>query len=122
MQIPKTHWQLDFWKNDNGFCPVEDFLNDLRKSKKVEYIRVLKKLDRFRSWPPEVLRQKKYLEKVKNEEFWELRVSVGIEVRFFGKFTNSSEFVVFSVIHGIHKKDERIRKQDLDLIRQRLNK
>ena len=105
----------------NGFCPVAEFFDELKSKKKVEYERVIKKLERLqRCYSLETLKQNQFLGKVINEDFWELRISAGIEVRLLGVIKNNTKLEIFKAVHGFHKKDQRIKKRHIDLARERL--
>lgn len=120
MQDSEPRWQLDLWQNENGFCPAGEFLDELRKTKKVEYERVMKKLDRFRKNSLTVLRQTQIIGKVVNEEFWELRLSVPIEIRLLGIIKDNQKPEIFLAVHGFHKKDQKIKRSHLDITRERI--
>lgn len=120
MQDLESQWQLELWKNENGFCPVEDFLNDLKSRKNPEYIRLIKKLNRFRKYSLSELKKAQYLGKVINEDLWELRISINIEIRFLGIIKESQDLFIFYMVHGFHKKDQKIRKSDIEIARERI--
>lgn len=120
MEEIKPQWELELWENENGFCPVQEFLDDLEKRKSTEYERMIKKLNQFKKYPLAVLKQTQNLGKVKNEEFWELRISINIEIRLLGVLDENEKLKIFHVVHGFHKKDQKIRKSDLEITRERI--
>ncbi len=120
MQDSEQKWQLELWENENGFCPVGDFFNELETKKNFEYNRMIKKLNWFRTHSLSILEKRGDLSKVKNEYCWELRFSVGIEIRFLGIIKEDKALQIFLVTHGFHKKDQKIRKSDIEIARKRI--
>jgi phage-related protein len=120
MQDLERRWEFELWENENGFCPVGEFLDDLKRIKKVEYERVIKRLDRFQKYPFATLRQSQTIGKVVNEEFWELRLSVPVEIRFLGLIRENQKPEIFLAVHGFHKKDQKIKKPHLNITRERI--
>lgn len=42
MEDTDKQWELELWVNENGFCPVAEFFDELSERKKVEYERMKK--------------------------------------------------------------------------------
>lgn len=120
MQDSALQWDLELWGNDNGSCPVAEFFDELRLKKKVEYERMFKRLKLFQESTLTTLRQTQHISKVVNEDFWEVRLRVGIEIRLLGKIIEKQGRDVFIAVHGFHKKDQKIRKSDIEIARERL--
>ncbi len=114
IQNPDKKWELELWVNENGSCPVAEFFDELSRRKNVECERVKKLLNRFQTHSLLHLRQSQDIGRVINEEFWEIRFSVGIEVRLLGVIREENNKSKFIAVHGFHKKDQKIRKSDID--------
>lgn len=117
MDDPQPKWDLDLQpEKSDGSSPVSEFLDSLDRN----YLnRVIKRLQRFQKTSLEVLQQTGDIGKVKNEDFYEIRLSVGIEVRLLGVIVIKDK-PTFVAVHGFHKKDQSIKKRHLDITRDRI--
>jgi|GEM_PF-3468335 len=120
MPDSEKQWELELWVNENGFCPVADFFDELNIRKGVEYERMTKQLIRFQTQPFTRLKQTQDIGKVKNEEFWEMRFNVRIEIRLLGIIKENHGHEVFVAVHGFHKKDQKLRQSDIEKARNRI--
>ncbi len=113
-------WELEFWESEAGNCPAREFLDKLKQKDSLSHQRVGKKLVRFQSQSLSDLRKAGELEKV-DGELYELRLSVGIEIRFLVKVADViNKLSIVCVSHVIKKKSNKLRKQDIDLAKSRL--
>jgi phage-related protein len=113
-------WELEFWESEEGNCPVQEFLEKLKQKDNLSHQRIGKKLAKFQSQSLSELRRAGELEKV-DGELHELRLSVGIEVRFLGKIIDPvNKLSVVCVSHAIKKKNNKLRKQDIETAKSRL--
>lgn len=112
-------WKIDFWENRNGSCPVSDFLDKIRKKDKVFYRDILKKLDRLQEKPIEFIFKSNYLENIGND-LYELKITVPKkEFRMLGVLKNNLLIPVFASLHAFHKKDNKLRKREIQIALER---
>ena len=113
-------WELEFWESESGNCPVSEFLEKLKQKDGLSHQRIGKKLARFQDQSLSDLRKAGELEKVEGE-LYELRLSVGIEIRFLCKITDViNKLPIICMSHAIKKKSNKLKKQDIDLAKSRL--
>jgi hypothetical protein len=115
-------WELELWENESGTCPAGDFFEELKRRKRFEYERVKKLLSRFQKYSFPHLRRTHDIGKVVNEEMWEVRLSVGVEIRLLGIVKEDRTPPEFIAVHAFHKKDQKIRKSDIEKARDRIKK
>ena len=97
---------VEFYRTEDGKCPVEEFLDSLsnKESQKVLWVlRLIERLDRVPS---------KYFKKLVNtDEIWECRVSThaGID-RLFSFFFQGNRLIV---THGYSKKTQKTNPREI---------
>jgi len=97
---------IEFYRTENGKCPVEEFLdllNDKEAQKVLWVLRLIERLDRVPS---------KYFKKLVNtDEIWECRVSTHTGTyRFFSFFFKGNRLIV---THGYSKKTQKTDKREI---------
>jgi len=97
---------IEFYRTENGRCPVEEFLdslNDKEAQKVLWVLRLIERLDRVPS---------KYFKKLVNtDEIWECRVSTHTGTyRFFSFFFKGNRLIV---THGYLKKTQKTNPREI---------
>lgn len=105
-------WQIAFYEDDDGKCPVEEFLNSLPHQQRAK---IFQRLQMLTEWGPNL--PYPYSSQVEGP-LRELRASFGkahYRVLYYGDKNR-----VFVLLHGFVKKTEAIPEQDKRLAWQRL--
>lgn len=107
-------FRIEFYKDNKGESPIEDFLLELAESNKILVARTRQGIDklRYRTYHKEPL--SKYIE----PGLWELRIkSESSILRIFYAFRKGR--IIF-LLHIFIKKKQKIPRGELDIARKRL--
>lgn len=112
-------WELEFWENENGNCPIADVLDAIKKKNNIFYRRILKKIEFLKKNSIEQLFKANYLEDLKNG-LWELKIHAGNEFRMLGILRGNNLIIIYTAVHAFHKKSKKIKNKDINLALNRL--
>jgi phage-related protein len=115
-------WELEFWESESGNRPVKDFLEELRTKDKLSYLNIYRKVEKLMRYEINDLLKIKILEKI-GENLYEFKLTITkIEFRFFGRIDSvAGKLPVLCVAHVLKKKTNRLKNQDIETAKNRLN-
>jgi phage-related protein len=99
---------IQFYRAENGRCPVEEFLDSLTDKHAQRVAWVLRLVERIHRVPDQ------YLKKLAGtEDLWEIRVkTAGNSYRFLGFFDGPALLVLMS---GFSKKQQKTPRREIEL-------
>lgn len=106
-------WAVDFYEDEEGAAPVEDFLDGLPKKQRAKLIALTEKL---REWGPDL--PYPYSSQVRGK-LRELRTRLGktrLRILYFGDPNR-----VFVLLHGVVKGTEKLEESDIQTAEQRMD-
>ena len=103
---------INFYKTENGKCPVEEYLDSLSNKQVEKVFFVLRLIESF-----EVVPQKYFKKLVSTDELWEARVQLGNNIFRFLGFFDDSELVILN--HAFTKKTQKTPKNEIKIAEQR---
>jgi len=115
-------WELEFWKNKVGNCPVEEVMRDIRRSNPRLYEDIYDKIVRFsRDWPIRDFLRSTHVKYIQ-DKLMEYRITaVGQEFRMLGivryPLNDVPRLLCF---HAFLKKSGKMPKRELKLALERL--
>lgn len=118
----KDIWELEFWTNSNGNCPVKETLDQIRNKDPVFYKRILKKISILLRYTVKQLFKTNDLEDLKRGGLLELKIHAGNEFRMLGILRKNNLITVYIAIHAFHKKNRKIKNSDIQIALDRLKK
>jgi len=104
-------WKVTFYREENGFCPLIEFLNRLSKDDQMYIQESIRKVAVLNIYAREPL--VKHLE----EKLYELRAVRCTNTYRLIYFISSSRQIVF--LHGFHKKTQKFPRRDLVVAKKR---
>jgi phage-related protein len=104
--------QIDFYKTDEGKCPIIEFLDSLPSKQAQKVTWVLQLVEELETVPTT------YLKKLVNtDNIWEVRAQVGNNIfRLLGFFDNDN-LVILN--HGFQKKTQKTPSKDIKIAEKR---
>ncbi len=115
--MPEPQYSIVYYATSNGRQPVEDFLNDLRKSNMKAYGKCLSYVQRLQVEGVQL--DSHFVEKMKSvKDVWELRPEhLNVEYRILFGVVGKEIILVWAGI----KKGRGLRQGDIDLAQQRVD-
>lgn len=105
-------WTIQFYRTENGRCPVEDFLDSLSDKHAQKVAWVLRLVERMERVPEQYLKKL-----VGTEDLWEIRVqTAGSSYRLLGFFDGA---VLLILTSGFSKKQQKTPEREIDLAESR---
>ncbi len=105
---------INFYRNENDICPVEDFLDALSGKQAQKVVWVLRLIEELDVVPGQ------YLKKLVNtDDIWEVRVQFGGNIfRLLGFFDGATLLIL---TNGFAKKSQKVPRQEIELATRRKN-
>ncbi len=108
----KDEWAIEFYRDESGYVPVDDFLNGLDNATHTRFIWSIEQL-RVRN-----IRAKEPLVKHVLDKIWELRVESNTNTyRILYVFFSGKRIIL---LHGFTKKTRKLPQKDLNIALKRL--
>ena len=102
---------IKFFKNKNGACPIEEFLDNLsdKQARKITWVmQLIEKIEKI----PEL-----YLKKLSNtDDIWEIRIQAGFNIFRILGFFDSNNFIA---TNGFRKKSQKTPYNEIALAEKR---
>jgi phage-related protein len=107
-------FSVEFYESDNGICPVQQFLDELKASDPDDFAAVLAGLAKLRN------RQyhREPLSKALGDGLFELRHVGKLNTRVIWFFVKNRRIIA---VHGIRNKSQAISARDLEIARERMH-
>lgn len=104
--------EIRFYRTDSGHCPVEEFIDSLHGKQAQKVAWVLNLIEELDSTPA------RYFKKLVNtDDLWEVRVDSGSNTFRLLGFLDEDVLVI--LVHGFHKKSQKVPKRNISLARER---
>jgi phage-related protein len=111
---PAAGWTVEFYVEDNGTIPVQEFLRILDDRAQARLGRAIEELQRVNVQAREPL-----VKKIK-DKLWELRAETGGNAYRILYFTMTGKKIV--LLHGFQKKTQKTPKGDIKIAEQRMKR
>ena len=115
-------WELEFWENKVGNCPVEDVMRDIRHSDPRLYEDIYDKIGRFSCvWPMQDFLRSAHVKYLKDKLIEYRITAAGQEFLMLGIVLYPlGDVPRFLCFHAFLKKSEKMPKRELRLALERL--
>ena len=112
-------WEIEYWKDGDGRCPVCEFMHDLYNNDSVGHALVREKIKRFQTWEISQVMVGD-LEDIGNRT-WEFKINVARrKVRMLGRLYRDEGPPRFLAVHAFLKKRRRLTNKDIKIAINRL--
>jgi Phage derived protein Gp49-like (DUF891) len=109
----EKRWHLEFWRDEEGGCPVCDFMRELRTQDQKQCTLVWQKINRYQSWELEQVIATGDFEDLKNGA-WEFKISVSkIKIRMIGSLYRGDTPPRFVAANAFKKKTRKLNNNDI---------
>lgn len=109
-------WTVEFYRNEDGTCPVEEFMDSLPPKMQAKAMRQIDLLEQFG-----INLKEPYAKPIKGEKFkglWELRIKFASDItRVFYFLPTRNTFIL---LHGFIKKTTKTPKSELETAKNRM--
>lgn len=109
-------WSVEFYREANGSRPVEDFIRDLRRNRKLQ-AKVLRTIALFEEFGTSL--PGPHSASIVGHDFRELRIQFGSDIARIFYIAASGQRMV--LLHGFMKKTQKTPIAELALAQKRLN-
>jgi phage-related protein len=103
---------INFYRFDNGKCPVEEYLETLSNKQVEKVFFVLQLVESLNIVP------RKFFKKLEStDDIWEVRVQLGNNIFRFLGFIDGAELIILN--HAFTKKTQKTPKKEIKIAEQR---